>query len=131
MLNILLLEDDFLLAMEYREHLEKCGHTVYHEVDDKSALATLEEVNIDVAVIDILMRDWTGQVRTSGGFTLIGAIQTRKEIRIPIVAISGTAPNLGVLQHAEAIMVGATLEKPIDLEELSSEIERLTRPAVS
>ena len=125
MASLLLLEDDLALAMHYREALELKGHVVYHEVNVEQAKLTLQDVAIDIVISDIMIRDLSGAPSSRGGFSLISHI--RLNIRpIPhIIVITGADSRLNLLQVAESFSAAAALEKPIDMDLLLAEVDRL------
>ncbi len=117
-MNILLLEDDLLLAMHVREGLENEGWTVFHEVNARSAKVTLKEEQIDFVICDILIRAIDNSVSKEGGLTLIDFVKFNLTPCPPIFVITGASPKLNVVQLAEQMKVDRVFEKPFDIEDL-------------
>lgn len=124
-MNVLLLEDDLALAMHLREGLERQSWSVFHEVDAKTAIATLEEERIDFAICDILIRQFDNTVRKEGGLTLIAHMQFKLDPCPPIFVITGASPVLNLARLAEQMKVDRVFEKPIDIDELVYEMREL------
>lgn len=125
--QILLLEDDLSLAMQYRECLEEAGFTVFHEVNVNAAKLTLEEEQVDVAVCDILIRGVNGEAMIHGGLSLISHMKMNVKPTPKIIAVTGSNPKLHLAQHAELMNLDAVLEKPLQLSQLATEVKRLAQ----
>ena len=55
--NILIVEDDFIVAIDLKQHLEKIGYNVLDITDNgKDAIHKTEEINPDVILMDISLK---------------------------------------------------------------------------
>ncbi|GAB5406800.1 MAG: hypothetical protein Aurels2KO_50310 [Aureliella sp.] len=124
-MNILLLEDDLVLAMHVREGLENEGWTVFHEVNARSAKVTLEEEQVDFVICDILIREVDNSISKEGGLTLIDFVKFNLTPCPPIFVITGASPKLNLVQLAEQMNVDRVFEKPVDIEDLVFEVREL------
>lgn len=114
MAKVLVVEDD----PEYRDYLtsilEKEGHTVIEATDGAEALEALSAAEFDIVVTDVLMPNVSGK-------ELIEEIHERADGYLPVVAVSGggSGDPRPVLKSVEHLGVTASLEKPVDPEELT------------
>lgn len=131
MSNILLLEDDLSLAMHYREALEAAGHAVFHEVNVEQAKVTLSEVQIEIVISDIMIRDLAGQPGAAGGFSLLSHVTLYVRPIPHIIVISGTDSNLRLLEVATCFNANLSMEKPLDVDVLVAEVNILAGQPLS
>jgi two-component system, NtrC family, response regulator HydG len=128
--TVLILEDDLLLADDWRMLLERAGHEVLHAQTATEAAQILRRAAIDLVLADIFV-EVAGQLTPDGGITLLGmSIQERLEGRHPppVVAVSG-APTSGpyatrVLDLARSMGAVETLSKPVPPEDLLACVTR-------
>lgn len=122
--TILLVEDDAALAELIEEEIRDQGHAAIITAQAETALEKLSTQRFDLVVSD---------VRLSGEMSGIDLLQRSRDLAVPPPFIVITA--FGTIEQAvHCLQLGADdfLTKPIELEELSTAIERvLTRRAVS
>ena len=125
-IKVLIVDDDLGFCTSLADLLSAMGYEVMAETDSRNVLATLREVEIDAALIDLVMPHLSG-------LDLIRLIrQARFNLPIIIISANGTASDT-----ATAIRCGASdfLTKPIDVPflrlrlEQACEIERARRLA--
>ncbi|QJW89241.1 response regulator [Spirosoma taeanense] len=115
-LQILIVEDDTITAMDLRETLEEAGHTITGVAHDfLSAVKAVKNQSPDLALIDI---ELVGSIRNG--------IDTAKELltyhRMPIMYLTANSePDM--FQSAKATRPAAYLLKPFRQEELKLQIE--------
>jgi CheY-like chemotaxis protein len=116
MIRVLVVDDDKSVGVAIRTVLETAGYEVAYAPDCMSGLASVQESECDVAMIDLFMPG-------------IDGLETIKAFRqlmpdLPIVAISGFIPREGISQAPDflgmATKLGATrsLAKPFRPREL-------------
>lgn len=122
MANILLIEDEQLVANTLEIVLLKAGHKVTHAANGEIGLAKFAEARPDLVVTDIIMPDKEG-------------IDTIREIRekdpvIPIVAYSGggRTKNYDFLRMAQKLGATEVLRKPFANEDLIATVARCLKP---
>ena len=118
MKRVLVLEDEFALAVQWREKLEAAGHEVIHVSRAAEAIEVLDEGSVDVLISDILIRDTEKQLVMEGGFSVLSHINLNVRPGPKRIVVSGAHPSLNVLRHAEALNAHVALAKPVDLDEL-------------
>lgn len=133
MVNILVLEDDFILAQDYKNIIEGMGHTAVIAATGTEALHHCEVQRFELAVVDIFIKQH-GSFADDGGIFFISNIRRLRErqfrtySRIPIIAISGASTNNvtdAVLGSAESVGANASLAKPFDMSALTELIKQL------
>lgn len=119
-MNILIVEDEALLALELQSELEDAGHSVVgHAMSSRDALSLIETCRPDFAFVDIQLLD---------GPTGVDVGRQYAELGIPFVFVTG---NLKRIPSDFAGAIGA-IEKPYSqngLQNALSYIERLLNPA--
>jgi signal transduction histidine kinase/CheY-like chemotaxis protein len=110
--NVLLVEDDPIVAAVIRGLLERVGHQVRYVANGLAALAELAQAPCDVMLLDL---DLPG----IDGFQIARLIRQREEAghRMPIVAITARSGGDEELRAREAGMDGF-LRKPLTGEQL-------------
>ncbi len=100
--RILIVEDEYLIAMEMADHFEAMGvHVVGPAQDARSALAIIEGgERLDGAVLDILLR----------GDKVYAVADALRERSVPFVFVTGLERDLIPATYAAA----ACLSKPSD-----------------
>lgn len=129
MANILIFEDDLILAESWQEILIAEGHQVEHTANLDTAMNLVREGEIELAFIDIIIRDSVQQISQSGN-NLISYIQTLILDHKPwLIAVSGRPhdPSLSVLDIAQQLGADEYLEKPFDLQELVAVVNRVVK----
>ena len=109
--NILIVEDEFLIAIEMEEVLHDLGHASAGIADNRAAALALANENVDVALVDVNLVDGaTGPE--------IGA-QLADEYGIDVIFITANPAQLG---RGVRGTLGA-VEKPVDLHELAEVLD--------
>lgn len=129
MANILIFEDDQILAESWEEILSTQGHQVELTTNLDTAMSKICEGYIDIALVDIFMQE-NHQSSSRGGFVLISRINMLTLERRPwLVAVSGRLydSSLSVLEVAQKLGADEYLKKPIDLQELVTVIDRVVQ----
>ncbi|MCA1994396.1 response regulator [Leptodesmis sichuanensis] len=110
-LKIVLVEDNDINRLLMRDFLIHCGHYVIDLANATNFLETLEEINPDVILLDLKLKDMDG-------FQLLEQIQISPKFQqIPIIVISGLAFEADK-KRALALGVHKYLVKPINLNDL-------------
>lgn len=118
-LNVLVVEDEFLIADYIQLVLEDAGHTVVGMASNAAgALKLLEGAAADVALLDIKIEG------TVDGVDL--AHELRRLYGLPFVFISGSG-DPGTYQRAKAAAPLAFLQKPLNTRELAKILDGLGR----
>ncbi|MFD1216631.1 response regulator [Microbulbifer celer] len=117
-MNILLVEDDPLLAQGLLQALTQAQYSVLHATHGEYADGLLQASEIDLVILDLGLPDMDGA-------DLLRRIRHR---RLPIPVLVLTARD-GIEQQVEALDQGADdyMEKPFDLRELEARIRALLR----
>lgn len=126
MANILIFEDDLILAESWQEILVATGHQVELTANLDTAMAKIYEGYLDIALVDIFIQE-NFQQSPRGGIMLISKIQMLTLERKPwLIAVSGRShdPGLSVLEVAQKVGADEYLKKPVDLQELVAVIDR-------
>lgn len=117
--RILIVDDEAGIRAVFREFLSDEGYETSEAPDGQVALGMLEEDPVDLAIIDIFMPEMDG-------IQLLSELRARA-ITTPVIAVSGGGereyPELP-LRLARLLGARATLEKPVDLDDLLVQIER-------
>jgi CheY-like chemotaxis protein len=111
--KILVVDDDPSVVFVLEEILRASGHRVVSTLDPRGALELLP--GVDAALIDLYMPG-------EGGGSLIERLRAEKPL-LPVILLTADAP---VRAHALAESAGvfAVMSKPVDIDELSSLVER-------
>jgi two-component system cell cycle response regulator DivK len=121
--RILYIEDNSDNRKLVRRVLEWDGYEVVEAKDGTEALARLETEPIDLALLDINMPD-------IDGYTLTTAIRSNPRFsRLPIVAVTANVMR-GDRERSLQAGCDGYIQKPIDIDTLSQQIERflMSRP---
>lgn len=117
MANILLIEDEQLVAATIEVVLMKAGHTVMLASNGDAGLQKFDEAKVDLVITDIIMPQKEG-------------IATIRELRerstVPIIAISGggRTKNFDFLRMAYKLGATEVLRKPFANAELMALITK-------
>lgn len=113
--QILIVEDESIVALDLRHRLNKLGYAVCAVTDTgESAISKAAETAPDLVLMDVRLK---GKMN---GFEAAQEIRTRFDI--PIVLVTALADNETVDQ-AEAVAPGGFITKPFDELELYNTIE--------
>lgn len=108
MARILIVDDEESDRLMARSILESAGHEIFMAEDGQQALSVFGGIAIDVVVTDL-------EMPRAHGLELITVLREASP-RPGIIAISGT--GYAQLDMARAVGADATLNKPINAEEL-------------
>lgn len=116
MAHVLLVEDEFLIAMSAEGILEEAGHAVAHASDGRQALDVLTSMTPDLVLTDYMMPRLDGA-------GLIRAIRNVGRLReIPIILMTAVpADKIAGMQ----LPIDAFLQKPFSDAELERVVARI------
>lgn len=129
MANILIFEDDSILAESWQKALGDQGHQAEYTANINAAMSKIYEGYLDIALIDIFIQE-NNQESPRGGIMLISKINMLSlESKPWLIAISGRShdPGFSVLEIAKTVGADEYLKKPIDLPELMAVVDRVTK----
>ena len=117
-MNVLVVEDDALLAQGLTTALQRADYQVTHAGDGHSAQAALHTYEFDLVILDLGLPD-------IDGLAVLRDMRHRKQ-SVPVLVL--TARD-GVEQQVAALDAGADdyMEKPFDLRELQARVRALLR----
>jgi two-component system cell cycle response regulator DivK len=115
--TILYVEDNPDNRILIRRVLEAEGYAVVEAINAKQALELLEKNEIDLVLMDINMPDMDGYTLTAK----IKAID--KFMKIPIIAVTANVMR-GDREKSLGAGCDGYIQKPIDIDTLSQQIER-------
>lgn len=117
-MNVLVVEDDALLASGLTSALQRADYKVIHAGDGRTALASLDAWDLDLVILDLGLPDMDG-------LDVLRTLRARK-LAVPVLVL--TARD-GVDQQVAALDAGADdyMEKPFDLRELQARLRALLR----
>lgn len=131
--SVLIVDDDRKLASLWQQYLQDLDYSVdvCHSVEDAEIL--VHSNRYEVAIIDIFLHDGD-RVLSEGGVTLINRLRLKEVTdteshRIMILAITGAPERaLGEFNVLDSVtdLSDSVLHKPISLDALGKEVERLT-----
>lgn len=116
-MNILLLEDDEVLAEAIIYKLTAAGHSVYYADDGKQAVAIVLENPVDLVISDLM-------IPVISGIAFLGMRHKFIAENTPVIAMS-------VLDNAEEILTSLNVDvkyfirKPVDFDRLMQIIDDL------
>jgi len=124
-LRVLVVEDEFIVALELREVLEAMGHEVCRAVSSGEQAVDAARIDQpDVVLMDVNIRGSMGGVEA--------AAQIRARLHTQVVLLTGLPP-WAVERRAEGLGPAAVLSKPIDHGQLGAVLDGLgpggSRPA--
>lgn len=109
MKNILIVEDEAIMALDMRLELENNGFNVYLTDNGKEALEIAKKIKIDLAILDIKIK---------GNINGIDLYFKFKKLKIK--SIFSTA-NLDILMHNNIDV--EYIEKPFNVEQISKRLK--------
>lgn len=117
-MNVLIVEDDKLLADGLKSALERASYKVTHAGNGLVADQQLRAYEFDLVVLDLGLPDMDG-------LEVLRALRQRKQV-VPVLVL--TARD-GMDQQIESLDAGADdyMEKPFDLRELQARVRALLR----
>jgi len=107
--NILIVEDEALIALDMEQTLTDAGHVVFCAASGEIAEGILREHRIDLAVVDYHLN----------GGTAAGLAARLSTLRIPFVVCSGSSPQE---QLREVFGEAPYLPKPFSAEALLNSV---------
>ena len=126
--RILFVEDDTHVREAYADILGALGYGVVAVDDGARALAELQGVRPDLILLDLLMPR-----AELDGIAFLSRLATTAAGDVPIVILSALGEALAQEispQLASTLRIAAILPKPVAIEALTREIERLVGPGV-
>jgi AmiR/NasT family two-component response regulator len=116
--RVLIVEDDTLVGMGLRAHLEKLGHEMIAQASTAAeALALYRDTHPDIVLMDI-------RLNGVDGIDLAGVLL--KERRAPMIVISAFSDK-ELIERASVAGVFGYLIKPVSAESLQAQIEVAVR----
>jgi two-component system OmpR family response regulator len=117
-MNVLLVEDDAMIATGLQRALMRADYSVTHAADGSFANAALGAYDFDLVILDLGLPDMDG-------LEILRALRKKRQA-IPVLVL--TARD-GVEQQVAALDAGADdyMEKPFDLRELEARLRALVR----
>ena len=122
--TVLVVDDDEDFRFQQKTSLESAGYGVITASGQKEAEELLSESRPDVALVDLMME------HMDGGFALCYHIK-KLDPSIPVILVTGVASETGLAFDAATdeerswVKADAMLAKPVRIEQLKQEIERL------
>jgi len=119
--KILLIDDEPLMHLLYKSHIEKAGYGLVTAKNAEEGLAMVKQEKPALIVIDIIL---TGQ----DGLAALRELKAAKETKhIPVIIFTGAISDAHHASRREAASAGAAafLTKPISPAQLVNEIKRL------
>lgn len=114
MKRVLVVEDEAIVLLEIKQHLERKGFQVVDVLGADEALRAARTEHIDVACLDIMLK------KGADGIDL--AKRLKKEFHIPFLFATGNSDD-GTRSKAMATGPVAYLVKPLNLRALTQVIE--------
>jgi len=118
--SILYIEDNPGNRLLVRRVLEACGYEVFEATDGSSGLRAATELNLDLILLDINLPE-------VHGYELAGRFRGMAHLdRVPVVAVTSNVMK-GDRERALEAGCDGYIPKPIDIDRLPSQIERVLR----
>ena len=119
--KILIVDDDLLVHMLYRRHLEREGFEVLVALDGVEALSVAAQTKPDLIVMDIMM-PW------QDGLATLRVLKADEILRdVPVIVITANVDQYEAIgKEAEFGGAAELLTKPLSPSKLVSEVRRLT-----
>ena len=131
--SILLVDDDSVLVELWQQYLVSQGHQVDCCGTVADATVLLHSKVYDLLIVDIFLRQ-DGQILAEGGVTLINRVRIQdgfndaRDDRMAILAVTGAGTGSTgkfTALHSVNTLTDASLQKPVRLETLGREVQRL------
>jgi len=117
-INVLIAEDNDVSREMMAGILQAKGYNIIHATDGDSAIQTITEHKVDVALVDVNMAP-------TGGFEFVKHLVV-KNIKIPVAVVTGVDTS-DVLMEANALGVLQVIHKPIKPERLIQSVQRMAK----
>jgi two-component system nitrogen regulation response regulator NtrX len=114
--NVLVVEDDGSIRDLLEAVLRRSGHTFAMAPDGSSALEQLRSAAFDVVLLDLLLPDVTG-------FDILREMKTTLAQMVPRTIVMTAAAETSLRNSDELDGTWCVLRKPLDIEDLVSEID--------
>jgi DNA-binding response OmpR family regulator len=119
-LKILIVEDDAVVGLEFREAIAAAGYEVLGPVRSAAAGLLLAQLNApDLAVIDVVLAGSTDGIQ--------GARLLQREFELPIIFVSARSEQ-AIRARVRHLKPAAYLEKPCSTRMLLAAIEQAIGP---
>ena len=86
---ILIVDDDPEIRRNIEKMLDRAGFSILTATNSIEALQCLEDQHVDLALLDVMMPDWTGKFSKQAGVNLLKEIRARNQY-IPIVMLTAS-----------------------------------------
>ena len=111
---VLILEDDFPLAMQWREAFEVAGYRVIVSGTAAAAIEVLKTESIDLLIADMMIQS-DGQSAPQGGLSVLTHIRLYRRKHPPSIAVTGLSQESQVFPHIELLGASEMYSKPVDV----------------
>jgi DNA-binding NtrC family response regulator len=117
--TVLVVDDDEQIREFLRCVLEGQGYIVAEAIHGKHALSLIKKDHMDIVITDLVMPEFEG----------METIPQLKRVapRLKIIAMSGKGRGSGYLEGARLLGADATIEKPLEIDQLLSLVRSLLR----
>ncbi len=116
--NIVLVEDEFLIAMVIKRQLSKLNHQLMHFPSGEAFLSYLEQgEQIDLLILDITLKE-----KLTGLDVFKKLIE--KQYQIPVIFTTGNVDAMPILQEKQNFPVQVFI-KPVEIEKLMESIQSI------
>ena len=119
-LRILVVDDDELITVLFRETLERMGHTVITAGDGLEGLKYVEQMNFDYIFLDLKLPEMDGA-------ELFRHIRNIRPT-VPVTIITGY-PDSDIMARALEQGPFGVMNKPFDVSDITTVVEQLTKKA--
>jgi len=130
MTNILILEDDIHLTIQWRQALEPICNEIFIAHGATQALELYDDNHVDLCIVDLIVRE-DDKPKSDGGILFLGKLKTKKweTGKMPLVlGVSGIDKAIPWIEARNLLTtLGASdfLEKPFSDDELVEAVGRL------
>lgn len=122
--TVLILEDDFPLAMQWRQALENSGYRVIVVGTASDAIDLVNTEKVDLLVADMMIQA-EGQSVPQGGLSVLSHISLYHRRHPPSIAITGLSEESQVFPHIELLGAAESYSKPIAVDVLVEAVARV------
>ena len=120
-LTILVIDDDELIRMTFRNMLKKTGCTVLEATNGNEGLAIYRESRPDIIITDMLMPEKEGLE------TIVQIRDFDPEAKVIAVSGGGATKNMSFLELAKKVGANEILGKPVKPDQLYAAIASLLK----